>query len=97
MNNPLFEMAKALAVAQASPGTPLDPAKIEAFESRTFRRRIAGFAWLPGVAVVLTVGGWSGSAAVGIAAFVILLLALFLYAERGDRIAAWIRRRKGQG
>jgi hypothetical protein len=92
MYNPLSEMVKDLAIAQAASRGPVDPDQAEAFEARTFRRRVASMAWLPGVAVVLTVAGWLGSAPAGIAGFVVLLAALWIYAEHGDRIAARIRR-----
>jgi hypothetical protein len=95
MTMPGFDLFKDLAITQARPGTPFDPALAEAVESRTYRRRVAALAWIPGIAVVLTLAGWSGSAIGGVAGLVILLVGLFLYAERGDRLAALIRRDKG--
>lgn len=92
MYNTLYEMVKDRATAQAASGAPTGPDQAEAFEARTFRRRVVSIAWLPGVAVVLTVAGWLGSAPIGIAGFVVLLAALWIYAERGDGIAARIRR-----
>jgi hypothetical protein len=92
MYNTLYEMVKDRATAQGASRGPIDPDQAEAFEARSFRRRVASIAWLPGVAVVLTVAGWLGSAPVGIAGFVVLLAALWIYAEHGDRVAARIRR-----
>jgi hypothetical protein len=92
MYNTLYEMVKNRATAQAAPGAPTGPDQAEVFDARTFRRRVASIAWLPGVAVVLTVAGRLGSAPIGIAGFILLLAALWLYAERGDRIAARLRR-----
>ena len=80
------------AVAQSSPGTDPDPTKAEAMEARVFRRRVAGLLWIPCAAANLFLAGWANSAALGVAGFVVVLVGLWLFAERGDRIAAWIRR-----
>jgi hypothetical protein len=88
----MFDLFRDMALAKARPGTPLDPEEAAALESRTFRRRIASVAWLPGLAVALTLGSWTGSAIVAGISLVIILAAVLLYAERGDRIAARIRR-----
>lgn len=89
---PGFDLFKDLAIVQPSRGAKINPALAEAAESLTFRRRIAAVSWLPGPAIVLTLAGWSGSAIVGVALLVILLIGLFAYAERGDRPVALIRR-----
>jgi hypothetical protein len=86
------DLVKDLAVAQAGPGTDPDPAKAEANESRMFRRRLAGLAWIPGAMGVLFFAGWANSVIAGIAGFVLLLVGLWMFAERGDRLAAFIRR-----
>lgn len=88
------DLVKDLAVAQAGRGADPDPAKPEAIDARTFRRRIAGLAWIPGAMSVLFLAGWANSVIVGVAGFVILFVALWEYAERGDRIAALICRRR---
>jgi hypothetical protein len=44
---------------------------------------------------VLTLAAWAGSAVVGVALLVILLVGLVMYAERGDRVVALFRRPKG--
>ncbi|HEY8815993.1 MAG TPA: hypothetical protein VIP57_12915 [Candidatus Dormibacteraeota bacterium] len=90
-----FDLFKDLAILQPGKGTPIDPAAEEAFEARGRRRRYAGLAWIPGLGIALTLAAWSGSAIVGVALLVILVVALFVYAERGDRVAALIRRRRG--
>jgi hypothetical protein len=92
MGYQFVDLVKDLAVAQAGPGTDPDPDKAEAMEARTFRRRLAGLMWIPGIVGVLFLAGWANSAVLGVAGFVLLLVGLWMFAERGDRIAAWIRR-----
>ena len=92
MSYQFIEAVKDLAVAQASPGTDPDPVKAEAMEARTFRRRIAGLLWIPSAMGNLFLAGWANSALLGVAGFVVVLVGLWLFAERGDRIAARIRR-----
>jgi hypothetical protein len=91
---PGLDLFKDLAIVQPSGGAQIDPARAEASEALAFRRRIAAVSWLPGLAIVLTLAAWSGSAAFGVALLVLLLVGLFVYAERGDRLAARIRRHK---
>lgn len=86
------DLVKDLAVAQAGPGTDPDPIKAEANEARTFRRRLAGLMWIPGLIGVMFLAGWANSAPIGVAGFVLLLVGLWLFAERGDRIGARMRR-----
>ena len=86
------DLVKDLAVAQAGPGTDPDPVKAEAMEARTFRRRLAGLMWIPGIVGILFLAGWANSAVLGVAGFVVLLAGLWLFAEHGDRIAARLRR-----
>jgi len=93
-SGPGLDLIKDLAIVQPSRGAKIDPALAEAAEALTFRRRIAAVSWLPGLAIVLTLAGWSGSAIVGLALLVILLVGLFVYAERGDRLVALLRRHK---
>lgn len=47
------------------------------------RRRLAAIAWLPGAGLALALGGWTGSWEVGLTAFIVLIAALWLFAERG--------------
>ena len=91
---PGIDLFKDLAIVQPSRGAKIDPALAEAAAALTFRRRIAAISWLPGLAIVLTLAGWSGSAIVGLALLVVLLVGLFVYAERGDRLVALLRRHK---
>jgi hypothetical protein len=88
----LWDFAEALVVARRFAETDTDPAKIDATEARTMRRRLAGIAWLPGAGLMLLLGGATNSALVGVAGFVVLLVALWLFAERGDRFGDWVRR-----
>lgn len=90
-----FDLFKDLAILQPGKGTAIDPAAEEAFEARGRRRRYAGLGWIPGLAIVLTLAAWAGSAVVGVALLVILLVGLVVYAERGDRVVALFRRPKG--
>jgi hypothetical protein len=87
MSFPLFDLYKDLAVAQSSPGPPDDSTKADEVEARTLRRRLAAILWVPGAFGALALGGWSGSAIVGIAAFAALIACLWLFAERGDRLS----------
>jgi hypothetical protein len=92
MSFPLFDLYKDLAVAQSSPGPPDDPTKADEVEARTLRRRLAALIWVPGAVGILFLAGWANSALLGVACFVLLLVGLWLFAERGDRLAALIRR-----
>jgi hypothetical protein len=92
MGYQFLDLVKDLAVAQAGPGTDPDPDKAEAMEARTFRRRLAGLMWIPGIVGILFLAGWANSAVLGVAGFVLLLVGLWLFAERGDRIRVWVRR-----
>jgi hypothetical protein len=92
MSFPLFDLYKDLAVAQASSGPPNDPTKSDEVEARLFRRRIAGLLWIPGLAGVVFLAGWADSVAVAVIGSALLLAGLWLFAERGDQIAARLRR-----
>lgn len=92
MSFPLFDLVKDLAVARGLPETETDRDKIDTAEARTMRRRLAALAWLPGLGLVLLLGGATNSAFVGVAGLVVLLVAMWLFAERGDRFGAWLRR-----
>jgi len=92
MSLQFVEAVKDLAVAQAGMGIDPDPVKAEANEARTFRRRLAGLMWIPGAMSVLFLAGWANSAVVGVVGVVLLLAGLWLFAERGDRIRARMRR-----
>jgi hypothetical protein len=93
MSLQFVEAVKDLAVAQAGMGIDPDPVKAEANEARTFRRRLAGLMWIPGLMAILFLAGWTNSIVVGIAGVVLLLLGLWMFAEWGDRIRARMRRR----
>ena len=89
MSFPLWDLAKDVAVARGG-GVGFDP--MEQVEGRTMRRRLAAIGWIPGAGAALALGGWTHSWLVGLIAFVVLLTAMWLFAERGDRIWARIRR-----
>ena len=92
MGYQFVDLVKDLAVAQAGPGTDPDPVKAEAMEAGTFRRRLAGLMWIPGIVGILFLAGGANSTILGVAGFGVLLVGLWLFAERGDRIAGWLRR-----
>ena len=82
MTLPLTDLYKELAIANAHGRPDADPAAEEIFQARAFRRRLAGLMWIPGAAVVLVVAGWTGSAVLGVAGLIALVIALWIYAER---------------
>jgi hypothetical protein len=86
------DLVQDLAIARATANLPLEPDEVEAFEARTFRRRIAGILWFPSAVAALSLAGWANSVVLGVAGFAAVVFALWLYAERGDRVAARIRR-----
>jgi hypothetical protein len=79
-----LDLYKDLAVAQT--GAQSDPNASEADVARNMRRRIAALLCIPGMAGALSLWAWSGwNLAVAIAAFGLLLVILWLYAERPAR------------
>jgi hypothetical protein len=66
-----------------APARQTIPPKAGEVEARTLRRRLAAIMWVPGAAGALALGGWSGSVIVGVAAFVVLVAGLWLFAEGG--------------
>ena len=85
MSFPLFDLAKDLAVARSGEGTDGD-------DSRVLRRRIAGIAWAPGAILIVLLAAWSSSWLVGVAGITMLLIGLWLFAERADQVVALARR-----
>jgi ABC-type nickel/cobalt efflux system permease component RcnA len=85
MSFPLFDLAKDLAVARSGEST-------EADDPRVLRRRIAGIAWAPGAILVVLLAAWSKSWLIGIAGIALLLIGLWLFAERAEQTAALARR-----
>ncbi len=92
MSYPLWDLAGDLAVARGGGAVKTDP--MELVEGRTLRRRIAGLLWIPTATGVLALTSWSNSAIVGVVGFSALITALWLFAERGDRILARFRNRE---
>ncbi len=82
MTLPLTDLYKELPIANAHGRPDADPAAEEIFQARAFRRRLAGLMWIPGAAAVLVVAGWTGSAVLGVAGLIALVIALWIYAER---------------
>jgi hypothetical protein len=87
-----LDVAPDLAVARG--GGPVETDPMELVEGRTLRRRIAALVWIPATVGALALGAWTESAVVGLVGFALLIAALWVFAERGDRIVAWTRRRK---
>ena len=87
MSVPFADLMKDLAVARGGGDG----------DGRATRRRIAVILWLPAAGGVLWLAGWANSVIVGVAGFSLLLIALWLFAECGDRIAARIRGRATPG
>ena len=85
MSFPLFDLAKDLAVARSGEGA-------EADDPRVLRRRIAGIAWAPGAILVVFLAAWSKSWLIAIAGIALLLIGLWLFAERAEQMAALARR-----
>jgi ABC-type nickel/cobalt efflux system permease component RcnA len=84
MSFPLFDLAKDLAVARSGEDADAD--------SRIMRRRIAGIAWAPGAILVVFLAAWSQSWLIGIAGIALLLIGLWLFAERATQLVALARR-----
>jgi hypothetical protein len=83
MSVPFADLMKDLAVARGGGDG----------DGRAMRRRIAVIVWLPAAGGVLWLAGWANSVIVGLAGFSLLLIGLWLFAERGDRMIARLRRR----
>jgi hypothetical protein len=92
MSFSLWDLSGDLAVARG--GGPVETDPMERVEGRRLRRRIAALAWIPGAFAALALGGFTDSWIVGVAAVVLLLVALWLFAERWDQIASRIKRNR---
>ena len=92
MSFPLWDLAQDLAVARGGGAVKTDP--MELIESRTLRRRIAALAWIPSAGGMLALAAWTQSWMVGVLGFTLLLVALWLYAERPAGLRHLIRNRK---
>jgi len=62
-------------------------------DQRFVRERIAIMIWLPGLALVVLLATWIQSLVVGLTGIALLLVGLWLYTERADQVAPWVRRR----
>jgi hypothetical protein len=94
MTIPTPDLYKELAIANAHGRPDADPEAEEIFQARSLRRRLAGLVWIPGTAVVLVVAGWTGSGVLAVLGLILLVVALWLYAERPKRVAALLKRLK---
>ena len=91
MSFQLWDLAQDLAVARGGGAVKTDP--MELLEARTLRRRIAALAWIPGAGGIVYLAGWIDSWIVGVVGLTILLVALWLFAERPARLRTLIRKR----
>jgi hypothetical protein len=88
-----LDLFKDLAVAQV--GAQADPNRSEADEARSMRERIAAIVCIPGMAGAMALTSWTQwNVAVGIGSFALLFATLWLYCDRGERLAAILRMRK---
>lgn len=83
MGNPLFGFAEANGLARG----PYD-----ADDARATRRRVAIIVYALLLGPIAALGGWTRSGIVFGLALVLVVAALLVFAERGDRIAARFRR-----
>lgn len=88
---PLWDLAGDLAVARG--GGPVETDPMRPIDSGYLRRRIAAVLWIPCAFGAIALGNGLGSWAAGAAAFAAVAVALWLVAERGDRLWALIRSR----
>jgi hypothetical protein len=87
----LYDLAGDLAVARGGNAVKTDP--MERPEGLSIRRRLAAILWIPGATAAVAVGSGFDNWYLGALAFVVLLAALWLFAERGDRVWARLTRR----
>ena len=89
---PLHDLAGDLAVARGGGPVATDP--MVRVEGRSLRRRLAALLWIPGATGCAIIWSVTGSPVIGVATFAVLIAALWLFSERGERIWAAIRRRR---
>lgn len=82
-----WELLNDLAIARGLRGGDADS------DSRYLRGRIAAVLWIPGLALALILGGWTGKWAVGAAVVVLTLAVMVAVAYGPRRLKARIRRR----
>ena len=92
MSFPLWEVAQGLAVARG--GGPVKTDSMELIDDRTLRRRLAALAWIPGAGGMLALARWTESWIVGVVGFSVLLVVLWVFAERPAGLCRAIRTRK---
>ena len=83
MSWPLWDLAGDLAVARGGGAVKTDP--MERVQGRNLRWRLAALAWIPGGFSAIALGSATGSWVIGLAAFVLLIAGLLLFASRGAR------------
>ncbi len=79
----LWDLASDLAVTRGGGPVRTDP--MERVEGRNLRWRIAAIAWIPGGFGALALGSATGSWELGLAAFVVLIAGLSLFAWLGAK------------
>lgn len=87
MGYPLWDMLSDLAIARGLRGANDDS------NSRYVRGRVAAVLWIPGLAIALTVGGWTDSWVAGVAVLIFTLVVMVIVAYGPRRLASAVRRR----
>ena len=87
MGWPMWDMLNDLAIARGLRGAGADS------DRRYLRGRIAAVLWIPGLALALTVGGWTNSWVVAVLILVLTLVVMTAVAFGPRRITALIRKR----
>lgn len=85
-----WDLLNDLAIARGLRGADADS------DSRYLRGRIAAVLWIPGLAVALMVGGWTGSWVVAIAVLVVTLVVMAAVAYGPRRLKALVSERRGR-
>ena len=87
MANQLSDMTVDLAVARGGRGGDAGS------NASYLRGRIAAVTWIPGLAIALFLGGWTGSWLVGVAVLGLTLIGMLMIAFGPRRLVADVRRR----
>jgi len=79
MSFPLWDLAGDLAIARGGGPVKTDP--MDRPDSRSLRRRVAALLWIPGATLAIAVGSGAGLWWLSVPAFIVLVVALWLFAE----------------
>jgi hypothetical protein len=90
MGYPLWDMLDDLAMARGLRGAGSDS------DARYLRGRVAAVLWIPGLALALIAGGFTGSWVVGVAVLIGMVFVMALVAWGPRRVVAFARKRLGR-